>query len=261
MVYEWLWVKKSALELISDIQHPKNKTAVALFFNIFVPNFKAYQKTSAEMRKRNDFDIRLYCTTAILLSLLFFAGCSPKEVKLPYLGNPIVKGTDTVFPTIAAFEFTDQNKVTVTNTTFENKIYIADFIFLSCPTICPKMTSEMKAVYDIYKENPAVLFLSHTIDPERDTVERLKSYTESMDLNANWHFVTGKKEALLAIAEKSYFTTAYKDTNEPGGYVHGGGLMLVDDKGHIRGVYDGTNNAETQRLISDIKILLKELKA
>ena len=213
------------------------------------------------MTKRTNFTLNLYCKTAILFSFIAIIGCSEKEAKLPFLGNPIVNRNDTIFPKISSFKFTNQDNKPVTNETFANKIYVADFIFLSCPTICPKMTSEMKSVYDVYKTNPDVSFLSHTIDPENDTVERLKLYKESMNISANWHFVTGKKEDILSIAEKSYFTTAYNDSKEPGGYVHGGGLMLVDENGHIRGVYDGTNATETQRLIADIKILLKELKA
>lgn len=214
-----------------------------------------------KMKKNTYFTVKIICNSAALFLLLLFSNCTSKETKLPYLGNPILKGTDTIFPKIAEFKFTNQDHAIVTNKTFENKIYIADFIFLSCPTICPKMTSEMKSVYEIYKDNSQVAFLSHTIDPENDTLEKLKLYGQSMKLNSNWHFVTGNKEDILEIAEKSYFTTAYSDANEPGGFVHGGGLLLVDDKGHIRGVYDGTNSTETKRLIADVKILLKELKA
>lgn len=212
------------------------------------------------MKKAFPFKANTYCKMAVLLSFAFM-GCTQKEARLPYLGNPIVENNDTLYPKIADFKFTNQDKNSITNKTFANKIYVADFIFLSCPTICPKMTSELKSVYEVYKANPDVAFLSHTIDPKNDTVERLKLYTESMGIGPNWHFVTGNKEDILSIAEKSYFTTAYKDSKEPGGYVHGGGLMLVDENGHIRGVYDGTNAVETQRLIADIKILLKELKA
>lgn len=212
------------------------------------------------MKKALIFKATPYCKMAMLLSFLFI-GCSQKEQRLPYLGNPIVENNDTIYPKIAAFKFTDQDNKVVTNKTFENKIYIADFIFLSCPTICPKMTSELKTVYDIYKSNPSVQLLSHTIDPENDTVDKLKLYSESMGITTNWHFVTGEKEKIHSIAEKSYFTTAYKDAKEPGGYVHGGGLVLVDNHGYIRGVYDGTNSEETKRLIADIEILLKELKA
>lgn len=213
-----------------------------------------------KMKKAFPFSTKPYCLLTMMLSLAFM-GCSQKEQKLPYLGNPIVEHNDTIYPKIADFKFTDQDNKVVTNKTFENKIYVADFIFLSCPTICPKMTSELKKVYDTYKSNPSVQLLSHTIDPDNDTTERLKLYSESIGISGNWYFVTGKKENIYAIAEKSYFTTAYKDTNEAGGYVHGGGLILVDDHGHIRGVYDGTNTEETKRLIADIALLLKELKA
>lgn len=213
-----------------------------------------------KMKKAFPVSAKPYCTLAMLLSFAF-VGCSQKEQQLPYLGNPIVENNDTVYPRIADFKFTDQDNRIVTNKTFENKIYVADFIFLSCPTICPKMTSELKKVHAVYKSNPSVQILSHTIDPENDTVERLKLYSESMGIADNWYFVTGEKEKIHTIAEKSYFTTAYKDASEPGGYVHGGGLVLVDNHGHIRGVYDGTNPEETKRLIADIGILLKELKA
>ena len=213
-----------------------------------------------KMKNSAYFIRKIYCNSAALLLFVLFSSCTSTETKLPYLGNRVFKGTETIFPKIAAFKFTNQDNAIITNKTFENKIYIADFIFLSCPTICPKMTSEMKSVYEIYKDNSKVAFLSHTIDPENDTLEKLKLYAQSMKLNSHWHFVTGNKEDILEIAEKSYFTTAYSDANEPGGFVHGGGLLLVDDKGHIRGVYDGTNSTETKRLIADVKILLKELE-
>jgi len=193
----------------------------------------------------------------ILLGLLI-TNCSPKQEKLPFLGNPVVNGNDTIYPKILDFSFIDQDSTAITNKTFEDKIYVADFIFLSCPTICPKMNAELGKVYNIYKDNPQVNFLSHTIDPENDTVPRLKEYTQAMGIGKNWHFVTGNKDSIFNIATASYFTTAYPDAKEPGGLVHGGGLMLVDKNRHIRGVYDGTDSIETQRLIKDIKILLKE---
>lgn len=192
--------------------------------------------------------------------ILFFVMCScaKKESVLPYLGNPVIIGKDTIYPKIKDFKFLDQDSSVVTNKTFDDKIYVADFIFLSCPTICPRMTSELNKVYQVYKDNPEVNFLSHTIDPERDDISKLKAYTNSMSLNKRWHFVTGNKDSIFSIATKSYFTTAYPDANEPGGLVHGGGLLLVDKQRHIRGVYDGTDPQETQRLINDIKTLLKE---
>lgn len=192
----------------------------------------------------------------LLLCMLF--SCNQKPGKLPFLGNPIVNGKDTIYPKIKDFSFVDQDSTIITNKTFDNKIYVADFIFLSCPTICPKMNFEMNKVYDVYKSNPKVNFLSHTIDPERDSLSKLKAYTKGLGLNKNWHFVTGNKDSIFSIATKSYFTTAYPDAKEPGGMVHGGGLLLVDKNRHIRGVYDGTNPQETNRLIKDIKLLLNE---
>lgn len=184
--------------------------------------------------------------------------CSQKQEKLPFLGNPVILGKDTTFPKIKDFSFIDQDSTIVTNQTFENKIYVADFIFLSCPTICPKMNSELNRVYMAFKGNPKVSFLSHTIDPERDSIPRLKEYTTAKSINNNWHFVTGNRDSIYSIATKNYFATAYKNSKEPGGYVHSGGFLLIDKKRFIRGVYDGTNPKETQRLIMDIKTLLKE---
>lgn len=196
--------------------------------------------------------------TFLFLSCLLIS-CAPKQEKLPFLGNPIFNGNDTIHPKITNFAFTDQNNTLVTNKTFDDKIYIADFIFLSCPTICPKMNIEMKKVYDAYKDNPKVSFLSHTIDPKNDTTEKLKDYANSLEIDdSKWRFVNGNKDSIYSIATNSYFTTANPDEKEPGGLVHGGGLMLVDKNRHIRGVYDGTNPEETKRLINDIKLLLNE---
>ncbi|WP_353087599.1 SCO family protein [Flavobacterium sp.] len=196
-------------------------------------------------------------------SILFFAlmliSCKPETERLPILGEPTIIKGKKVYPKIGDFSFTDQDGKIITNQTFEGKIYVADFIFLSCPTICPIMNQELKKVYAVYQNNAKVNFLSHTIDPEHDTVEQLRNFKTSQRLNDHWYFVTGKKERIFEVAKESYFTTAYPDEKEPGGLVHGGGFLLVDHNRHIRGVYDGTNPEETKRLINDIRILLKEL--
>lgn len=194
-----------------------------------------------------------------LLLFYFIVGCSPKSEKLPFLGNPTIIKNDTIYPKIADFLFVNQDSLTITNKTFKDKIYVAEFMFLSCPTICPKMHVELSKVNSYFINNPNVLFLSHTIDPERDSVERLKQYSDNNKINSKkWFFVTGVKDSIYNIATNSYYATAYKDDKEPGGYVHSGGFLLVDKSRHIRGVYDGTNPKETNRLIRDIKILLKE---
>lgn len=195
----------------------------------------------------------------LLIICLTLFGCVSKNNRLPILGNPIIVGNDTVYPTIPAFKFLNQDSVQITNKTFEGKIYIADFIFLSCPSICPKMTNEMTKVYEAYKSNSNILYISHTIDPLNDSIPRLKSYSENLGADPKkWFFVTGDKDKIYALAEESYFATAYSDSTAPGGYVHSGGLLLVDKNKHIRGVYDGTDPKETERLITDIKTLLNE---
>ncbi len=194
-----------------------------------------------------------------ILGILLLASCKQPAKHLPILGNPIISGKDTTFPTIANFSFTNQDGQTITNKTFKNKIYIADFIFLSCPTICPKMTKEMYAVYLSFATNDKVEFISHTIDPEHDTLPRLKAYATNLGVpSSKWHFVTGNQDSIINLAEQSYFATAYPDSTSPGGFTHSGGLLLVDKNRHIRGVYNGTNPEETKRLISDIQTLLKE---
>lgn len=194
--------------------------------------------------------------------ILFFSilmGCSSPSPKLPYLGNPEIVGGDTIYPSVSSFQFVDQDSMRVTEKTFENKIYIADFIFLSCPTICPTMSIEMKKVYSKFKQNKNVAFLSHTIDPERDSIPRLKEYSNHLKINSSkWHIVTGNKKDIYSIAEKSYYSIAYPDSSEPGGFVHSGGILLIDKQKHIRGVYDGTNPKETDLLIKNIELLLKE---
>jgi protein SCO1/2 len=196
--------------------------------------------------------------TLHIVFLLLLAGCSNSNKKLPVLGEPSIMGNDTIYPTIPAFSFISQDSLIITEKTFDNKIYVADFIFLSCPTICPKMTSELKTVYEIYKSNPDILFISHTIDPERDTPERLYDYTNALKIDSKkWFFVTGNKDNIYAVAE-NYFATAYSDSTAPGGFVHSGGLLLIDKDKHIRGVYDGTDHSAVKKLIKDIPILLNE---
>lgn len=196
--------------------------------------------------------------TAMVMLLFTIISCSNPSKKLPVLGNSTITGKDTIYPKIKNFSFIDQDSTIVTNATFRDKIYIADFIFLSCPTICPKMTTQLSSVYAVYKNNPSVYFLSHTIDPKNDSIPRLKAFANNLGVNKRWHFVTGNRDDIFKLATESYFATVYPDAKEPGGYVHSGGLLLVDKNRHIRGVYDGTNPVETKRLIADIQILLKE---
>lgn len=203
----------------------------------------------------------------ILLLALLVSACNRPGKRLPILGEPDIVTReqngktvqDTIYPVVPPFSFTDQDSLPVSEQSFAGKIYVADFIFLSCPNICPIMTAEMKKVYNAFKANDSVLFLSHTIDPDDDSIPRLKAYAGSQEVSGpKWRFVTGNQDTVYHLAEKGYFSTAYKDSTAPGGFVHSGGLLLVDKARHIRGVYNGTDPKETTRLINDINILLKE---
>ncbi len=195
----------------------------------------------------------------LALTVILLIGCKEKSPTLPILGEPTILGNDTIYPTIANFRFVNQDSNIVTNQTFENKLYIADFIFLSCPTICPKMTKELYNAYQQFENESRVLFISHTIDPEHDTIPALKAYAKNLGVNSNkWHFVTGNQESILNLSELSYFSAAYPDSTSPGGFTHSGGLLLVDKNRHIRGVYNSMNPEETKRLVKDVKILLNE---
>lgn len=194
----------------------------------------------------------------IFAVLVFFCSCEANTEHLPVLSNPNFPN-DTNKLLIQQFSFIDQDSTIVTNETFANKIYVADFIFLSCPTICPIMNVEMLKVYKAFEKNEEVLFLSHTIDSINDSIPRLKEFAKSIGVTSSrWHFVTGNTDSIYKIASESYLTAAAMDSTAEGNFAHGGGLVLVDGFKRIRGVYDGTDSLETKRLIKDIKILLME---
>ncbi len=184
--------------------------------------------------------------------------------ELPILGRSEIVETETesgttyntVYHTIADFAFVDQDSNMVTNETFANQVYVADFFFTSCPTICPVMKQQMLRVYEAYKDNPNVGILSHSIDPEYDTVALLHEFAERLGVRSDkWHFVTGEKEDIYEIGEKSYMVVANEDESAPGGFIHSGAFLLVDQKRRIRGVYDGTVPEQVDILINDIKRL------
>jgi len=202
----------------------------------------------------------------LLLSLLgfvmVFGSCqesAESEKTLPILGRREVVNNDTIYHKIAEFAFVDQDSSWVTPETFEDRIYVADFFFTSCPTICPIMKTQMLRVYEVFEDDPGVAFLSHSIDPEHDTVAVLHEFSSRLGVKSDkWHFVTGRKDDILKQAQTSYMVTAMEDASEPGGFVHSGAFILVDKQGRIRGVYDGTKEDQVDRLIEDIRILKNE---
>ena len=202
-----------------------------------------------------------------VLSLLLFValvGCNnPPAVRV--LGEKIVQRktvngqvvNDTVTATIPSFSFIDQNGRTVDTNTIKGKIYVVDFFFTHCPSICPKMKAELHKVYEKYKGN-GIIILSHSIDPDRDSVAVLKRYADKLNIeNDQWLFLTGNKDSIYSIADH-YLAYAKEDKDAPGGFIHDGNLILIDSHRRIRGYYDGTSDDGTQKLMNDIDDLLHE---
>ena len=182
---------------------------------------------------------------------------------LPYVGAREMQApggdpADTLYA-IPSFTLTDQARHTVTNDTFRNKIYVTDFFFATCPSICPKMQSELLRVYEKYKNDPRVVFMSHTIDPAHDSIPVLRDYAERLGVTdaSRWHFVTAPHDTIFALAQ-AYMTGAEVDPGTAGGFAHNGTFALVDGQRHVRGLYDGMNKDEVDRLIREIPVLLQE---
>lgn len=205
----------------------------------------------------------------VVLVLTFSCGEVRSSYELPILGRKQIKDTiingiqvkDTIFHTIADFKFVDQDSNFVTNETFKNKVYVADFFFTSCPTICPVMKQQMLRVYEKYKDNPEVGILSHSIDPKHDTVAVLRDFAKKLGVKSSkWHFVTGDQDEIYELGERSYMVVADEDPTAAGGYIHSGAFLLIDQNRRIRGVYDGTIPEQVDILLNDIKRLTKNDK-
>ncbi len=201
----------------------------------------------------------LRSATGALAVFLLLAGCvEQKEQRLPILGEKDISATDTVYHTIGHFSLVDQDSMLVTNETVEGKIYVADFFFTSCRTICPIMKTQMMRVYEKVKDDPEVLLVSHTIDPEYDTVALLHDYADRLGVKSDkWHFLTGSKDSIYYLAQTSYFVTAMEDEADQDGFIHSGAFLLIDKKGRIRGKYDGTKQEDVDKLVQDIAVLKK----
>lgn len=210
---------------------------------------------------------KLFGAIAIVLMLGACKSNNGNQKTLPIYGNrtPVTKTvngqtvTDTVYQTIPAFKFINQYGDSISNKNFDGKIYVADFFFTSCPSICPIMQRNMLNVYNAYKDTSDVKILSFTIDPKYDSVPVLKRYGDKLGIKGNmWWLVQGKKDDTYQLAEKNYLVAVSQDSTVSGGYVHQGYFVLVDKKSRVRGAYDGTNVAQVNQLIDDIKTLKSE---
>ncbi|WP_460957692.1 SCO family protein [Spirosoma litoris] len=222
------------------------------------------------MSKPNSFWVKNRTWIAIIGFVAFLWSCGNSSTdKLPILGQreavtKMVNGkeqTDSVYQSIPDFKFVSQYGDTVTARTLDNKIYVADFFFTSCPTICPKMKVQLKRVYEKFKGNPDVMLLSHTIDPAHDSVAVLKEFAQNLGVTGRqWLFVTGDRDKIYDLGQSSYMVTAQADSTAPGGVIHSGAFILVDKEKHIRGIYDGTTEAGVDKLMTDMTRLLAEYK-
>ncbi len=164
------------------------------------------------------------------------------------------------FHKISAFKFINQLGEEITNNTFKGSIYIANFFFTSCPSICIKLTSNMHQLQEMYSNDNEIKLLSHSVYPSFDTVDVLNEYAKRHNIDSKkWHLVTGEKEKIYKMAREAYFADdVFKTTNDESRFIHTENLILVDKKGHIRGVYKGTSPKEILRIQRHIEILKKE---
>lgn len=185
--------------------------------------------------------------------------------ELPFYGAETVVKTDgegkeyfdTVYKQINRFAFYNQDSAIVTENDVVGKIYVVDFFFTTCPTICPKMKKQMFRVYERFANNPQVVLLSHTIDTKHDSVPVLREFAQQMGISSKtWHLLTGEMDAVYGIADE-YLISASEDPTAPGGYIHSGAFVLMDGNHHIRGYYDGVQEADVDQLILDMETLLK----
>lgn len=200
---------------------------------------------------------------AALLGFVYFMMYGTKSVQkssLPYFGIDSVVGTDTIYHTVKDFSFISQEGKIITQKDFDNTIYVADFFFVKCPGICKDMAAQMRRVYKAYETNPSVKILSHTVDPEADSVNILMDYAKIQGVkdHSKWIMVTGNKKELYDMARDSYYSTATQGDGGADDFVHTERFVLVDKQKHIRGFYDGTNENEVNKMMFEMDKLLKE---
>lgn len=185
-----------------------------------------------------------------------------KKLLLPVMGEKhpsTAAGTDTVYHTVGHFSLTDQNRETVTDQTVNGKIYVADFFFATCQSICPQMSTQLIRVQDAFKSDNDFMILSHTVNPAHDSVEVLSAYAGKYSaIKGKWHFLTGSKKTIYDLAKNDYLVNALEEDGTPEGFLHSELFLLIDKAKRIRGMYDGTDSVQVNKLISDIKLLKTE---
>jgi protein SCO1/2 len=198
-----------------------------------------------------------------VLLLGFLVACEPpvqeNKFVLPILGEKHLGTKDTIYHTIGNFTLTNQFGEQVSEQTTKNKIYVADFFFATCQSICPQISTNLADVQKAFEKDDDILILSHTVNPFHDTVEVLNKYGISYNAKkGKWHFLTGDKKTIYSLAKKDYLVNAVEDDGSEEGFIHSEFLLLIDKQKRIRGIYDGTDKVQVKKLIDDIKLLKKE---
>lgn len=204
-----------------------------------------------------------------VLGVLLSCNSGKKKIHvLPFIGNfdieyKLVDGvevTDTIYPRIPFFHFTNEFGKEITSSQMKGKVWIADFFFTSCQTICPLMTTNLKRLNQSTQDlSNEVQFISFSIDPERDTPKTLKRYKAHHGISAqNWTFLTGDEEKTHLLGIENFQIFAGRDEESQGGFAHSGAFTLVDKEGFVRGVYLGTDPKQVEQLEKDLRLLLKE---
>ncbi|MXO07309.1 MULTISPECIES: SCO family protein [Flavobacterium] len=215
--------------------------------------------------KYRKFFIVLIVFSVVTISL-FYSALKPKKTLPIY--NPADVNPELVdstiqykskYHTIADFSFINQNGDTITQKNYEGKIYVADFFFTTCGSICPKMSTNLVDVQKAVLNNPKVMLLSHTVFPEVDSVSVLKAYAIKYGVvDSKWNLVTGDKKEIYKMARKSYLAVKMGRPDQLYDMVHTENFVLVDQKRRVRGFYDGTNKEDVKRLLEDIEFLSQE---
>lgn len=213
------------------------------------------------------FGIVLLGISAVII-YLFYNALVPKRILPVY--SPAMVNAELVpeeiqhirkYHTITDFALTNQNGKTITQEDYKDKIYIADFFFTTCPTICPIMTKNMAAIQEQVKDDKNVMLLSHSVTPEIDSVAQLKKYALEKGVNDTlWNLVTGDKKQIYELARKSYLAVKTDGDGGPFDMIHTENFILVDKEKRIRGFYDGTDKEAVEQLLKDLQVLKDSYK-
>lgn len=215
------------------------------------------------MKSKSNYYWSLAVLPIVFIVWFFVSKNADKPIRyLAYFGpKNALKINDTTYHSVPDFEFVDQDNEKVTQKTVENKIYVTEYFFTTCQSICPVMNTHLEQIYKEFKDEADFLILSHTVDPETDSVPVLKDYASLHNVkDKRWLFVTGKKTELYDLARKGYILNAEEGDGGEEDFIHTQNFALVDKERHIRGYYDGTDSVDMNRMRTEIKLLLNEYR-